>query len=94
MDKITKIEINEDCAITELPNGANLIGLIITTKNSIFSNSKTYKVYPSSIGRKNSDNGDVMFYYFCDELGERLDNDLSIQLNNYCSIQDQLLKFE
>lgn len=88
--KIRSIRINTDCSVMTI-GGRRLIGVILTVGNW-WGRTQEIKAYPTNYGLTSSQNN-ILYYYFCDELGEEFDDDTSQQINNYLLIQEMTLKF-
>lgn len=84
--RIISIEKNSDCEIMTVGT-TNLIGVILTVKN-FWGKTKKIKAFPTNVG-PTFGSGIIIYYYFCDELGNRLENE-SEQINNFLLNQEQL----
>ena len=79
--KIIKIDVitNENCLTFD---DSSYLCPVIVTARKWYGVKYTFKAYPTHtgiIGR----NGTFLFHYYCNELGEKLSNNMSEQICNY-----------
>ena len=89
--RIISIQLNKDCQILRV-GGVSLTGVILTVKG-FWGSLKTVKAFPTNHGVA-SKNDVMMYYYFTDELGRELDDEISKQINAYLMIQKLLGTFD
>lgn len=90
MSKIITIKRNEQVPKTlTIDGGIALCAVIVVYRNWIGTLSKV-KAFPTPVGILDSEGNSVLYYRFCDELGKKLKDSHSEQINNYLRNQRML----
>lgn len=84
--KIISIKINPNTPIVEVGN-RKLTGVIITTQ-SWFGRIDTFEAYPSTRAKVRKKDDSLLFIHFTDKLGAFLDEEISEQINNFFTINN------
>ncbi len=88
--KITKIEIKKDSQGITLENSKKKLSPVIVTAKKRFGKEFTFNAYPTNYGPTYGSDT-IIFYYYCDENGKQLGNELSQQINNWL-LKEQMNK--
>lgn len=82
--KIINIEIQEDTKSIEFTSahGNRTLFPVILTVKTFFGKTKTINAHPLCYGPTYG-SGTIIFYYYSDELGKELSDDISKQINNF-----------
>ncbi|MBS1922554.1 MAG: hypothetical protein JST71_04120 [Bacteroidetes bacterium] len=85
--RVTKIEVKKDCKKMTFGNlNQKLFPVTITAKNWL-GKEKVFNAYPTNYGPTYGSET-IIFFYFSDENGKELNDDLSKQINNWLLKED------
>jgi hypothetical protein len=80
--KLIKIELIENGNIVTVTDGRQLQAVILTFKK-LFSGNVEKKAFPTNYGPTFRNSGRIRYFFYCDEWGKKLDDEISEQINNY-----------